>query len=83
MPTVTVFTTNQCPRCTVTKAHLRKRGVQFDEVNLSDHPSLAEKVKELGFMSAPLVLVGDDDVIQGYSPDALDEIAKDLADTAA
>lgn len=83
MSSVTVFTTNQCPRCVVAKAHLRKRGVPFDEVNLSERPELAERVRELGFMSAPLILVGEDEVVEGYSPDALDEIAREMAESAA
>lgn len=77
---VTVFTTGpSCHMCNVTKLHLRRRGLEFEEVRLDQKPELAEKVRELGFTTAPVVLVDEDDVWDGYSSDRLDELAADLS----
>lgn len=77
---VTVFTTGPgCHLCLVTKTHLKKRGVQFEEVRIDQNPDLADLLKALGYLTAPVVLVDEDDVWQGYSGDSIDELAKDLA----
>lgn len=81
--TVTVFTTGPgCHMCNVTKLHLRRRGLEFEEVRLDQKPELAEKVRELGFTTAPVVLVDEDDVWDGYSSDRLDALAAELSESA-
>lgn len=79
MTAVTVFTTGPaCQMCRTTKIHLRKRGIVFDEVRLDENPELADKVRELGFTMAPVVLVNDEDVWDGYRSDAIDQLANEI-----
>lgn len=82
---VTVFTTGPgCHLCHTTKIHMKRRGIAFEEVRLDEHPDLANKVRELGFVTAPVVLVDDfDDVWEGYSSDCIDELASEVSETAA
>lgn len=82
--TVTVFTTGpRCQMCRVTKMHMTSLGIPFEEVRLDEHPELAEKVRELGFMTAPVVLVDDEDVWEGYSSERIDALAAQLTVSAA
>lgn len=77
---ITVFTTGpSCQLCRTTKMHLTKRGIAFEEVRLDENPSLAEMVRELGFTTAPVVLVDDEDVWDGYRSEAIDALAAELA----
>lgn len=77
---VTVFTTGpSCHLCRVTKVHMQRRGIDFVEVRLDENPVLAEKIRELGFVAAPVVLVDDEDCWEGYSSDRIDALAVDLA----
>ena len=77
---ITVFTTGPaCHLCRVTKMHLTKRGIVFEEVRMDESPELADMVRSLGFTTAPVVLVGDDDVWDGYRADAIDALAEELA----
>lgn len=62
----------------VTKMHLKRRGIEFEEVRLDQNEALAELVRGLGFVTAPVLLIGDEDVIEGYSPDAIDALAAEL-----
>lgn len=81
---VTVFTTGpMCQMCRVTKIHMKNKGIDFEEVRLDEHPDLAEKVRELGFTTAPIVLVDDDDVWDGYRSEAIDELAADMSSVVA
>lgn len=81
---VTVFTTGpSCHLCFTTKVHLKRRGIDFEEVRLDQNDFLAEKVRELGFTTAPVVLVDEDDVWDGYRSDRLDELVADVKVEAA
>jgi glutaredoxin-like protein NrdH len=81
--TVTVFTTGPgCHMCLTTKIHLKKRGIAFEEVRLDENPELADKVRELGFTTAPVVLIDEDDVWDGYRSDAIDELAANLCSSS-
>ena len=78
--TVTVFTTGPgCHLCYTTKIHLKRRGIQFDEVRLDENPDLAEVVRELGFTTALVVLIDEDDVWAGYRADAIDALASEMS----
>lgn len=80
MPAITVFTTGPtCQMCRTTKLHMKRKGIDFEEVRLDEIPSLADKVRELGFTMAPVVLVNDEDVWDGYRSDAIDQLAQEIA----
>ena len=65
--TVTVYTTEPCPYCRMAKALLNKRGVAFDEINLSKDPAgRVELVEKTGMMTFPQVIIGDE-LIGGYT----------------
>lgn len=77
--TVTVFTTGPaCQMCRMTKLHMKRKGISFEEVRLDEAPDLADKVRELGFTMAPVVLVNDEDVWDGYRSDAIDQLAREI-----
>jgi glutaredoxin len=40
----------------MTKRQFDKLGIRYDEIALEQHPELVEKFKELGLMSAPIVI---------------------------
>jgi len=55
---VVLFSTDSCAYCVHAKSLLSKRGVAFDEVDLSEHPELQTQLTELtGLDSFPQILV--------------------------
>lgn len=83
MVNVTVFSKRTgCGQCLITKTHLRNKGVEFEEIILDDHPDWVARLRAEGFLGAPVVLVGDEDVWGGYSGDSIDEWAKEFAAAA-
>jgi glutaredoxin 3 len=63
---VTVYSTDPCSFCTHAKALLRKRGIEFDEVNLGKDPAgRAELVAKTGMMSFPQIVVSEQ-VLGGF-----------------
>lgn len=81
--TVTVYSTGpQCQKCNLTKRHLTRRGIAFEEVvvdpnnpNDMNYAALAY----MGYLTAPVVLVsapdGEQDWVD-YHPDRIDALAK-------
>ena len=66
MNRVTVYTTEPCGYCRTAKALLAKRGIAYQEVNLSKDPQgRAELVRRTGMMTFPQVVI-DGAPIGGY-----------------
>ncbi len=55
---VVLFSTDSCTYCEHAKSLLSKRGVAFDEVDLSEHPELQAQLTEVtGLESYPQIVV--------------------------
>lgn len=64
---VVLFSTASCTYCGHAKSLLSKRGVAFEEVDLSEHPRLQAELTELtGLDSYPQILV-DGETIGGLN----------------
>lgn len=59
--------------CKMTKKFLTENGVDFEEINIEEHPEKIEYVKSLGFSSAPVIEAGDI-VFSGFQPSKLKEL---------
>ncbi|WP_078358177.1 glutaredoxin domain-containing protein [Mycobacteroides abscessus] len=80
--TITVFTTGPaCHRCTLVKGQLSKNNIPFEEIRVDVDDTWADRLKAYGLLSAPVVLVDDDDVWEGVEP--LRELIKDYRAMAA
>ena len=80
---VTVYTTEPCGFCRVAKALLDKRGIPYEEINLSkDAGGRAELAERTGMMTFPQVII-DDKPIGGYQELARADAAGLLRELAA
>ncbi|WP_229115872.1 glutaredoxin family protein [Parenemella sanctibonifatiensis] len=70
---VTLYTKSDCPGCFATKRALDKAGVEYDEVNLEEHPELLAQFKRQGMMQAPIVETKEGERWAGYNPAKLKE----------
>lgn len=67
MKRVTIYTTDYCGFCTRAKQFLQRRGVQFEEVDVSgDDGKRAELVERTGRRTVPQIFIGEEPV-GGYS----------------
>lgn len=67
---VTMYVMPQCGYCEQARRHLKRAGVAWRELDISE-PAILEEFKAKGGTGTPLLVVGDD-VISGYRSDALD-----------
>ncbi len=61
MPPVTIYTTPYCPYCMRAKNFLKRKGVRFDEIDVSESVALREAMIErsLGRYTVPQIFIGD------------------------
>ena len=74
--TVTVYEKDDCTACVNTKRKLDQEGIAYVVADLMEPGNLAA-AKELGYMSAPVVVAGGDHW-SGFRPDKINELAKKL-----
>lgn len=72
-PTVRVYTKPNCKQCDMTKDRLTALDIPYEVEDLLE-PANLEAAKALGFMSAPVVMVGEDGWA-GFRPDKINELA--------
>lgn len=75
--TVTLYTKPNCPACTMTKRHLDKRGVGYDELPIDDGVLL--RADAAGIASAPIVEAVGFAPWGGYRPDRIDALVMTAA----
>lgn len=56
MADVTLYSMDNCAKCTQTKRLFARYGIEYQEVNLLKHPDLIDTFKQKGFLEAPVVI---------------------------
>jgi glutaredoxin 3 len=60
LPEVTVYTTDRCSRCASAKSLLDRRGILYDEINLSRDPDgRSDLHRRTGMLTFPQIVIGD------------------------
>jgi len=70
----TVYTKDNCVQCDMTKRLMDKVGIEYDVINISENPDELDKLIQLGYRAAPVV-VTDNDSWAGFQPDRIADLA--------
>lgn len=79
---ITVYTKPQCVQCNATFRALDAAGIEYETVDLTVNADTLEKVKALGYLQAPVVVVNDGEHWSGFRPDKLEELKNRLKENA-
>lgn len=84
MKTISVYTTPNCQQCTATKRWLDRAGIEYQTIDLTDDPESAAAVRDLGYKSAPVIIVSTGDPETdlhwyGFAPTILARYCTDVA----
>lgn len=71
---ITVYSKPACVQCTATTREMDKKGISYEYIDLTEDVTAMEKVKDLGYMQAPVVIAGDDHWA-GFRPDKIEALA--------
>ena len=69
-----VYTKDNCVQCDMTKRLMDKVGIEYDVVNISQNPEALDKLIELGYRAAPVVIT-ENDSWAGFNPDKIADLA--------
>jgi glutaredoxin 3 len=82
-----VYTTTYCPYCQAAKKLLKKKGVEFEEINLDENPERWDECeKRSGRQTVPQIFIGDrhvggcDDLQAMNRSGELDQLLKEVKD---
>lgn len=70
----TVYTKDNCVQCDMTKRLMDKIGVEYETINITQNPEELDKLVELGYRAAPVV-VSDGESWAGFQPDKITALA--------
>lgn len=57
---ITIYTTRACPHCARAKDLLKRKGISFQEIDVGEDPKKRKEAEErYGWMSVPLIVIGD------------------------
>jgi len=73
MSNVVIYTSSTCPYCTMTKEYLDKKGVTYEEKNISTDMSAREESMNLGHMGVPVTLIDGSEIV-GFDTDRIDSL---------
>ncbi len=62
---VTVYTTPICPYCIAAKELLRRKGIDFREIDVSDDAEFDALIRRTGWKTVPQIFIGNR-MIGGY-----------------
>ena len=80
-PSITVYTKPACVQCNATYKALDKQGIAYDVVDISLDTEARDYVMALGYLQAPVVVVGNDHW-SGFRPDRIKALSVAVAVTA-
>lgn len=76
---VTLYTAPGCGQCVATRSSLDSKGITYEIVDLSTDAAAVARVKNLGYLQAPVVIT-DDDHWSGFRPDKVNALAERMMD---
>lgn len=71
----TVYTKPNCVQCNMTKRHMDKIGVKYTTVDITEDSDALDKLIEMGYKAAPVVITDEGTSWAGFQPQKIDELA--------
>lgn len=77
-PSIVVYSKPACVQCDWTYKSLDKEGLPYTVIDISEDNEALQLVRGLGYLQAPVVVVGDEHW-SGFSPDKIKALAASRA----
>ena len=73
---IKVYSTPACPYCHLLKEYLKEKGVEFEDIDVSQNENaLQELVQKTGQMAVPVVDI-DGEIVIGFDKEKIDRLLK-------
>ncbi len=67
MNKVIVYSGTYCSYCKQLKSFLEEQKIPYEERNIDENPAYGEELSQLGYMSVPVTVIGEKQVL-GFNP---------------
>ncbi len=71
---IVIYSTPSCIQCTATKREMDRKGIDYEIVDLTKDEEAYNKVKDMGYLQAPIVIAGEEHW-SGFRPDKIAGLA--------
>ena len=71
----TVYTKPNCVQCDMTKRLMDKIGEEYNTVDIVENPAELDRLIEMGYRAAPVVVTADGESWAGFNPDKIGDLA--------
>lgn len=72
---VTVYSKSDCVQCNATYRTLKKHGIDYDVIDVTEDAAAYQRVVSLGYQQVPVVETNENHW-SGYRPDMIAELAR-------
>ncbi|WIE70352.1 glutaredoxin-like protein NrdH [Curtobacterium sp. MCLR17_054] len=72
---ITVYSKPDCMQCRMTYRALDSKEMHYEVIDVTESDAALAYVKELGYLTAPVVVVSEHDHWGGFRPDNIDRVA--------
>lgn len=69
----TLYSKPHCVQCSATERKFKKSNIDYQYIDVTTEPTALEKLKELGYLQAPVVYVNEDVHWSGHRPDLIEK----------
>lgn len=71
---IAVYSKSGCPQCVFTKKYLEAHSIDYEEKKIDENEQYREELLALGYMTLPVVTVGETESFSGYQPNKLQNL---------
>ncbi|PMC79805.1 NrdH-redoxin [Aerococcus viridans] len=72
--TITVYSKSGCPQCVFAKKYLEAKEIPFEEKRVDLEDVYLDEVKELGYLSLPVIADSTGNHFNGYVPEKMEAL---------
>lgn len=76
----TVYSKPACVQCDATKRELKKKGIEFEVIDITEDAEALSTIKGMGYLQAPVVIT-DEDHWSGFRPDKIKALSENVPAT--
>jgi glutaredoxin len=71
---IIVYTSNTCGYCHATLDYFKENGIEVTEKNVSKNIEYRKELLDKGFMSVPVIIIGDNEPIVGFNKEQISQL---------
>jgi len=73
---VKIYSTPTCPYCKMAKEFFKKKGIDFENIDISSNPKSAEEMKKISGQSSVPVIIINGKVLVGFDEEKIEKALK-------